>query len=153
MDTRRRFIRDCSTIAASAALLPAAVMAAPRRWREVSLADVAFGILAAQVNSRFLLRNAAGEAQSLELIQAESTAGNSGLAHDGGLEKFSLLFRGTAAQPLGQDTYFFEHARLGRFQMFIARIGCENRSHCYYEAVFHRPAPESRQLTRPEFHG
>ena len=128
-------------------------MAAPRRWREVSLADVAFGTLAAQVNSCFMLRDDAGKARSLELIQAESTPGNSGLAQDGGLEKFSLLFRGVAAQPLGQDTYTFEHVSLGRFQMFIARIGCENRSHCYYEAVFHRPAPEPRDLNRPESHG
>ncbi len=119
-------------------------LAAPRRWREVSLADVAFETLAAQVTSRFLMRNASGDTQSLELIGAEPTSGDDSLAGEGAVESFSLLFRGDTTSPLSQNTYYFEHARLGRFEMFIVPIGREDRNHCYYEAVFNRPPPESR---------
>ena len=142
MGTRRRFIRDCSALTASAAFLPASELAAARPWREVSLADVSFATLAALVNSRFLLRNPNGDAQALELIEVEPTPGHDSFAGDGGMETFSLLFRGDAVRPLGQNTYSFEHARIGRFEMFIVPIGREDRSHCHYEAVFIRPSPE-----------
>ena len=119
-------------------------MAAPRRWRAVSLADIAFGTLTGQVNSRFVVRDPNGDAHSLELIQAKPTPGGDSFASDEGIEKFSLLFRGDAIRPLGQNTYAFEHARIGHFEMFIVPIGREDRGQCYYEAVFNRPPPESR---------
>ena len=118
-------------------------MAAPLWRRGVSLAEVAFGTFAAQVNSQFLLRNVNGGAQALELVEAEPAPGGDSFA-DGGGETFSLLFRGDPTRPLQQDTYRFEHTRIGSFEMFIVPIGCEDRSHCYYEAVFNRLPPESR---------
>ena len=69
-------------------------------------------------------------------------------ASDEGGEKFSLLFRGDAIRPLGQNTYAFEHARIGRFEMFIVPIGREDQGQCHYEAVFHRSPPESRARGR-----
>ena len=123
-------------------------MAAPRRWQAVSLADIAFGTLAAQVNSRFIVRDPNGDAHSLELIRAETAPGGESVASNEGSEKFSLLFRGDAIRLLGQNTYAFEHARIGRFEMFIVPIGREHRSQCYYEAVFNRPPPESRACGR-----
>ena len=119
-------------------------MAAPRRWREVSLADVSFATLAAQVNSRFFLPGANGVLQLLELIEAEPAPGGDSVAEHAGIERFSLIFRGDAVRPLDQNTYSFEHAHLGRFEVFIVPIGCEDRDHCYYEAVFNRPPPDSR---------
>ena len=142
MATRRRFIRNCSALAASAAFLPASVLAV-RTGRSVSLEDIAFGTLAAQVHSRFLLRDTNGDSQSLKLIEAKLASGGGSVAGDQGIERFSLLFQGDAANPLGQNTYSFEHARLGRFEMFIVPIGREDRNHCHYEAVFNRPPPES----------
>jgi hypothetical protein len=145
MATRRKFIRDCSALAASAALVPMSVLAAPQKWREVALEDVAFEALAAEVNGRFQLRTANGDTQALEMTEARlSPESHSRSAGDGGNEKFSLLFRGGASQPLGQNTYTFEHAGIGRFEMFLVPIGCADGAHCYYEAVFNRPAPGFR---------
>lgn len=146
MATRRKFICDCSALAASAALAPVSVLAAPQKWRKMALAEVAFETLAAQVNGRFLLRNANGDAQALEMTKAQwSPESHSHGAEDGGNEKFSLLFRGDLSQPIGQNTYTFERAGIGRFEMFLVPIGCSDGAHCYYEAVFNRPAPESRE--------
>ena len=146
MATRRKFICDCSALAASAALVPVSALAAPQQWREVALMDVAFETLAAQVNAQFLLRNATGDTQALELTKAQlSPESGSGGAEDGSNEKFSLLFRGDAIQPLGQNIYTFERAGIGRFEMFLVPVGCADRAHCYYEAVFNRPAPNSRE--------
>ena len=145
MATRRKFIRDCSTLAASAVLVPVSVLAAPQKWRQVTLADVAFKMLAAQVNTRFLLRNATGDTQVLELTRAELAPQGSNRAKDGGNEKFSLFFCGDASQPIGQNTYAFEHTGIGRFEMFLVPIGCADHAHCYYKAVFNRPAPDSHE--------
>jgi hypothetical protein len=134
MGTRRRFIRACSALAASAVLLPVAPLPAARRWQKVSLAGVAFGTLAAQVNSRFFLHHSNGTEQPLVLIGADRADGAD-------FERFSLLFRGNADSLLGQDTYIFEHACLGRFEMFIVPVGRRGKVHCHYEAVFCRPTP------------
>jgi hypothetical protein len=146
MATRRKFIRDCSALAASAALVPVSVLAAPHKSREVALAEVAFETLAAQVHARFLLRDANGDTQALEMTKAQWSPGShSRGAGDGGNEKFSLLFRGDARQPLGQNTYALEQAGIGRFELFLVPVGGADGAHCYYEAVFNRPAPESRE--------
>jgi hypothetical protein len=123
-------------------------MAAPRRWRAVSLADVDFKTIAVLVNSRFVTRDPNGDSHSLELIQAESASGGDGVARAEGSESFSLLFRGDATRPLDQNTYSFVHERIGRFEMFIVPIGRECDAQCQYEAVFNRPPPESRQPGR-----
>ncbi len=52
-------------------------------------------------------------------------------------ESFSLLFRGSAADPLGQGMYRFEHARLGIFDLFIVPVAQDGTGR-YYEAVFNR---------------
>jgi len=124
MTSRRKFIRGCSALAASAAIVPASV-AAPLSWGKVSLAEIGFEAFAALVNSRWVLRKQNQEPQSLELVEA---------AGDG--KKFSLLFRGDAARSLLQDTYAFEHPRIGRFEMFIVPVGRADGSRCHYEAVF-----------------
>jgi len=126
-------------------------MAAPRLWREVSLGDVSFGALAAQINSRFLVRDANGAVQALELVEAELASGNGGFTSDEGVESFSLQFRGDATRPLEQNTYIFEHPGIGRFEMFIVPIGREDRMGCCYEAIFNRPPPESRVRGRRQF--
>lgn len=149
MATRRRFIRDCSALAASVALLPPCVIAAPQRGWAVSLADMPFATLAAQVHSRFVARDADEVAQSLELIEAGPAPGGGGVAAEEGGETFSLLFRGDADRPLGQDTYAFEHARIGCFEMFIVPIGREDGGQCHYEAVFNRPPPKLRGRSEP----
>ena len=90
--------------------------------------ELGFLTFAAELNSRFVTRS--GPSQSLELIEATRS--------DSTGQQFSLLFRGDAIQPLDQNTYSFQHPRLGRFEMFIVPIGRPAGTHCYYEAVFNR---------------
>ena len=124
--------------------------AAPRAWREVSGANLCWATFATHVNSRFLLRDANGQAHALDLIGAEPASSN--FAETAGGEQFSLFFRGDATRPLRQNTYAFEHGGMGHFDMFIVPIGREDQGHCYYEAVFNRPAlepaPERRSIRR-----
>lgn len=108
------------------------------------MADVAFGTLAALVHSTFVVGDGTGGAQALKLVEAELTLGGDGFAGAGRGESFSLCFRGDATRRLGQNTYSFDHSRIGRFEMFIVPIGREDQSGCFYEAVFNRPLPESR---------
>lgn len=143
MGTRRRFLRDCSALAVSAALGPVPAMAVPRPGQEVSLDDLSFRTFAALVRTAFFVRDAEGRRQMLALLEAEPAAPDGdGFGGAVGGESFSLSFRGEATRPLRQDTYAFEHARVGRFPMFIVPVGREDRNHCYYEAVFHRLPPE-----------
>src|SRR5688572_30757314 len=106
MSTRRKFIINCTALAVSATALPVSALLTSRR--DIMLR---FQTLAAEVNSMFMARNTSGTRHSLRLVEAAST-------HTPGAH-FSLLFRGDATQPLNQDTYSFEHARLGHFEMFI----------------------------------
>ena len=75
------------------------------------------------------------------MTSSKSAAAN---AEDALHEKFALLFRGPLASPLAQNTYSFEHQRIGSFAMFIVPIGCVDQSRCYYEAIFNRPAQGTR---------
>jgi hypothetical protein len=50
-------------------------------------------------------------------------------------QSFSLLFRGPGHQPLGQETYQFEHERIGGFALFIVPMRPEQDC-TYYEAIF-----------------
>jgi hypothetical protein len=52
-------------------------------------------------------------------------------------QNFSLLFRGAADQPLGQDSYRFAHGRIGSFQLFIVPVRHDPQA-TYYEAIFGR---------------
>ena len=139
MPSRRRFLSDCATAALSAALIPVS-MATPRRSPAVSTDDLSFATFAELLNSRFISRASEGEMQSLRLVEAVLDPHTA--VADG--EKFSLLFRGDATRRLAQDTYRFEHPRLGRFDMFIVPVGRENEACCYYEAIFNRLPTESR---------
>ena len=151
MATRRRFIRDCSTLAVSAAFSPALVSAAPRARREVSLATVSVEELAKLTGSIFVAGGPCGP-QALELVGVEwlsrPDARGSGEGSAAG-EAFSLYFRGDPGQALAQDTYRFEHGRLGRFDMFIVPVDRLGADGCCYEAVFHRPTPASAPGAMP----
>jgi hypothetical protein len=159
MATRREFISGCSVLGASLALFPAPVIASSRRSRALSLDDIPWEAFAAALNSWFLLRAMDGVAQNLQLVEVEPVfdAQHDALAEDASHEKFSLLFRGSAAYPLGQNTYPFEHPRIGRFEMFIVPVGCMDARHCHYEAVFNRPPLARRNAVlrthRMESHG
>ena len=146
MSTRREFLWNCAALTAAAALTPAPALAVPSRsgLREVGLDDLSAEAFAGQVNTRFVVRDSAGPTVSLLLATIEPAASGAdihSLAAAEPQEQFSLFFAGPVAQRLGQNTYAFEHASLGRFQMFIVPVGRPVSGCWIYEAVFDRPTP------------
>lgn len=98
---------------------------------------------ARQLNSTFVVHAERSGSVKLLLVEVKPAVVSpnaSPHSEDARNEKFALLFRGAPASPLSQDTYAFEHPRIGSFAMFIVPIGCLDQSHCYYEAIFNRPA-------------
>ncbi|MDB6029937.1 MAG: hypothetical protein JWM16_275 [Verrucomicrobiales bacterium] len=146
MPSRRKFLLNCSAFAATAALAPAAALAARPRLRDLGLDSLSPSLLTQHLNSWFVVRDAAGAAVAVQLVAVEvhdrEASAPSPLASDS-FEKFSVLFAGDVSQPLDQNTYFFEHAGIGRFAMFIVPIGRPDLNRCFYEAVFSRPMPAS----------
>ncbi len=150
MQTRRKFIRDCSLAAASAALVPAAALARNPVSRTAGRAGPGFEQFSRQVNTPFFVQ-AGPQLVRLVLVAADTFPAASPAAEDAGNEKFSLLFRGPVQPPLGQDTYRLDHRRLGRLEIFIVPIGCLDPALCLYQAVFDRPmdaASLAAQLSR-----
>lgn len=138
MQTRRKFLRDCSLAAVTASLAPVAAWAQNPAARMVVPEWPGFAQFARQVNTSFLVR-AGFDTVRLLLVRANPFSAASPDAEDAGNEKFSLLFRGPAQKPLEQNTYRFDHPRLGRLSIFIVPIGSLDTTHCQYEAIFDRP--------------
>jgi len=150
MKTRRHFLRDCSLVAATAAVAPVSGWTVNPRVRELAPGSSLFGGFAGAVNSPFSVQTSAG---LVKLVLERVSPAPPALpgAEDEGNERFSLFFRGPNRKPLEQDTYVFEHPRLGRLPIFIARIGSLDTDYCCYEAVFnHAVSPQglSAQLAR-----
>lgn len=138
MQTRRKFLRDCSLAASAAALVPAAALAHGPVPRIAGRVGPGFEQFARQVNTPFFVQ-AGPQLIQLVLVAANTFSAASPMAEDAGNEKFSLLFRGPVQQPLGQDTYRLDHRRLGRLEIFMVRIGCLDPTLCLYQAIFDRP--------------
>ncbi len=141
MTTRRRFLVNCSAVAATASIAPATVLAGQSRLAEISLDHLGLERFTTLLRTVFTARGEAGAGVKLRLVQVQpqpSSRNATAHATDAANEKFSLLLRGSRRQPLEQGTYWFEHAGVGRFEMFIAPVGRPRRSQCHYEAVFNR---------------
>ena len=139
LPTRREFLRDCSLVATAAALSPTAVLAQNRRGRTRSAEPLTFELFAALLNTSFSVR-AGLRTSRLALVEANRLPPAPPEAEDARNERFSLLFRGPVLEPLGQDTYLFEHPRVGQSAIFIVPMHCtKDTAHCYYEAVFNYP--------------
>jgi uncharacterized protein DUF6916 len=59
----------------------------------------------------------------------------------GDKEGFSLLFRGSRAHSLQQNTYTIEHGKLGRFSFLLVPAPHEDKSNKYYVATINRLFP------------
>jgi hypothetical protein len=138
MQTRRHFLRDCSLAAATATVAPVSGWAVQRAGRQWSPDSALAGGFAALVNTPFAVRTGFGVTK-LVLEQVVPAPPVSPAAEDADNERFSLFFRGPVREPLDQDTYLFEHARMGNMAIFITRIGSLDIDNCYYEAVFNHP--------------
>jgi hypothetical protein len=138
MQTRRKFLRDCSLVAVTATVAPLAALAQNPASRIGAQEWPGFEQFARQVNTPFFVRSGL-QTVKLLLVEASPFSAASPDAEDAGNEKFSLQFRGPAQPPLEQDTYRLDHQRLGRLSIFIVPIGCLDTTHCHYEAIFDRP--------------
>jgi len=140
MSTRRHFLLNCTTLALTAAAAPGLGFAAPVPARETPLDQISLSAFKGCVQKRFAVATGSGEALGLVLVKAEELVLKRAQPHhrDAGNEKFRLLFRGPPDRPLSQNTYGFEHDRLGRFEMFITPVRRKDLSQHFYEAVFNR---------------
>lgn len=139
MQTRRKFLRDCSLAAVAVSVSPATAWSQSHGGGLVLPAEPGFAEFAGQVNSFFRVR-AGFNTVRLLLVAATPLSSATADAPDAGNEKFTLRFRGPVEQSLGQDTYRFDHARLGRLFIFIVPTGWQDTMHCHYAAIFDRPA-------------
>ena len=90
----------------------------------------------AALKTQFRVRFDAEAAILLSLV--EVTEGGAGTGDSRG-ENFSLIFNGPGDRFLPQRTYSFDHADLGKFDLFIVPVGRE-RDGFLYQAVFNRRA-------------
>jgi hypothetical protein len=138
MQTRRKFLRDCSFAGIVASLGSAVIWARDPTWGMGLLQEPGFAEFAGQVNTFFRVQ-AGSNTIRLLLVEATPFSPATPDTADAGNEKFTLRFRGPARPPLAQDTYRFDHPRLGRPFIFIVPHGGLDTTHCYYEAIFDRP--------------
>jgi hypothetical protein len=82
------------------------------------------------VGSTFEVERREGDMVSVELVNATSLPGRG--------EAFSLLFRGSADEPLDQCTYRVEHRALGEFPLFLVPLGPTDDGAQEFEAVVNR---------------
>ena len=138
MKTRRDFLRDCSLIAGTVAVVPAVALA--RTSDSMLRPDGAPGLEEFRrfLNTPFRVPTRDGHVV-LTLVQAAKFSSVTVSPETAGNENFSVLFHGARHSRLPQNTYAFEHSRLGKFSMFIAPVGLPAETHHCYEAVFSRP--------------
>ncbi len=142
MTTRRQFLYGCSTLAFATALSPPALSAASVFSRNAEPRQVTYDAFSKCLGSTFVVKRQDQPGVALELIRARRQPASrlaKANALDARHEKFSLLFRGPRSMALDQNSYTFEHGEMGRFEIFIVRVGVEDKSHEYYEAIFNRP--------------
>jgi hypothetical protein len=149
---RRRFLLDCSVLAASAVLAPLTAWASSRALRQVSLSALSQAAFAEQLHTVFLVRLTDGRVVELELKKVESSLPDTspGRRFPGvRWESFSLVFGGAQDAFLPQETYEFEHAALGRFSLFIVPIGVPEDNEQRYQAIFTQLHRRSAQEAEP----
>ena len=139
MNNRREFLAGCAQIA-----LVAGAGWAPTHWflhgnSVRALEQISFAEFQSAVGSRFSILRRSNDSVRLELVEAKLAPAH--FATRQSSESFSLLFRKHGAAVLSQDTYSFDHPRLGRFDLFIVPVNRRDAGARCYEAVFNRPTP------------
>jgi microcystin-dependent protein len=148
----------CGAVLGTAAVAPIGALAsAPQFWmKDVSLEELSYSALAAQLNTVFHVQAGPARQVPLELVDAPQTperpaGAGATRAVSPPYEQFSLIFRGAVAEPLEQRIFKFEHADLGRFELFIVPVVSRDLGHAYYEAVFNRPKPSPTSWIRAAY--
>ena len=84
------------------------------------------------LNTNFRLRSGKSRPISVRLVEVNHWPDSKP-----GKECFSVVFLGSGAKRLRQDTYTIEHDSLGKFPLLVVPSG-KNKQGFYYEAVFNR---------------
>ena len=151
LNTRRKFLSDCTLSLAALALVPVSSATAALAQQSPAVA-LTYAALSAQVDSVFKIRLNNGQIVNLTLCKARLAppariiAGSKppvDLHH----EKFSLVFNGPQDAVLGSAIHSVEHAALGKFELHLGPIGTPGTDGVRYEAVFNRPATPPHFLT------
>jgi len=102
----------------------------------IMLKEVTVSVFEECVGSAFRIYADSGSSVDAKLIETtpvgSRSGGSSAVAQR---EAFSIVFRGPAEPVLPQKIYTLEHAKLGRFELFLVPIGPDS-SGMRYEAVF-----------------
>lgn len=138
--SRRVFLRGAGAVVAGSALLVMGydrLAAAQARILLAPAPALVRSTFAKRLGDTFRVRLGSSEQLALELFKVRDlrVASRSTAAAIDGEQRFSLLFRGPSHQPLPQETYQFEHDRIGGFALFIVPMRPEEESR-YYEAIF-----------------
>ncbi len=143
MGSRRKFISICAAVVASAAVVPVDWLAWLEK-RSRTMSEISYKELAAQVGTTFRLQAGSGRQVKLKLLKAPLArpypwADDQRPPEDAHHEKFSLFFSGPPESVLASAIHQFEHAELGRFEMYIGEVGAREALSIHYESVFNRP--------------
>ncbi|HMF56714.1 MAG TPA: hypothetical protein VK619_10260 [Pyrinomonadaceae bacterium] len=143
--SRRKFLKTGTLVALTAGLPLTLVGTAAGKVATAGAANASTpmrnfgnGTFEQHVGSKF--RTSAGEASidlTLKNVRQLARPAKGRPALPGG-EGYALTFRGSHSNPLAQDTYTLEHARLGTFSMMLVPVISKDKSARHYEAVVNR---------------
>ena len=150
MQTRRKFLGECSLLAAVACLHPGVVVA-DRVPVPVKLPDLpGLAEFFGAVNTTFTVK-AAAATPTLVLVSVTPHPASRTDPAVAGNQTFCLRFRGPAQPRLAQDTYALAHPRFGALEIFLVPVGRPDPAAGLYEAVCDRPVTAdilARQIAR-----
>jgi uncharacterized protein DUF6916 len=99
-----------------------------------ALARLTKSDFAGSVGTQFTIRLTTLNTLKVDLYMLNDTKLGEG---NNTLDNFSLIFRGYHSTPLKQNSYRFEHSKLGNFLLFIVPAGTLGTAKLY-QAVFNR---------------
>ena len=131
MSSRRHFILESTLLAAAAVVAPGLVARAVAPAPRMAPGELGLETFAGVMNQHFQASLPGARVIMLELIAAVPVPAAHG-------EQFVLVFRGPPGLLLGQDTYWFEQEKIGKFPMFIVPAASSSPGAASYVAVFNR---------------
>jgi L-ascorbate metabolism protein UlaG (beta-lactamase superfamily) len=87
------------------------------------------------LNTKYRVNVDAPKLIELELVEVKSYVNKDKPGEQGGMERFSIYFRGPADNFLPQGMYHMTHERMGDFDLFLVPIARQELGF-RYEAVF-----------------
>jgi hypothetical protein len=137
--SRREFLKRGTLVALGAGVpLALAEQTLGRTTATSKAADLDMASFKSQLGTSFLVYYQAAKVQ-MTLVDVANFASPKQTA--AGKEGFSLRFRGPKETTLKQDTYLFEHDRLGIFSFLIVTVRSRDQRATHYEAIINRLTP------------